>query len=90
MELRQTFRVGSDVEEARKIDKITKNSNGFFNFEKFTPRQSINRLVRLSKRFPNSTLKYSYSKNGETETFYEIEKGKVINFGERLVEEDSP
>ena len=89
MELRQTFAVGSDIDEARKINKITSNRNGFFNFEKFTPRFSIKRLVKLSKKFPNSTLEYSYSKDGTVETFYEIKKGKVINSGERFSNEDS-
>jgi len=88
MELRQRFEVGSDIEEAQKINKITSNTNGFFDFEKFTPRFSIKRLVKLSKKFPNSILGYSYSKDGEVETFYEIKKGKVINSGERLVSVD--
>jgi len=90
MELFQSINISGDSKQMVRFLSLTKDTNGYFNFELFAPRLSIKRLQLLTKLFSKIILEYSYSKDGKVETFYEIEKGKIINSGERLVDGDSP
>ena len=94
MQLRQKFAVSGNYKQMRKVSRLTRNGNGFFNFQLFTPDCSTTRLQIISRLFSKTTIEYSYSTDDITERFFIIKKGKVTGSGLILLtdaeDEDSP